>query len=155
MNTVLKPYHPLLPFREPARLMFRRYRMDSTRGGGGMNFFFSSSYPSSSDRVHRIAIFLVWGDREIKSATEEKLLSRQPLCSRSLPLRPFVRTTIRSSGTLFPFYDLTSSSLDSTRLEPDPSQLDSGRLGTAGPISTLCSIALLRGEYILREQKNS
>lgn len=76
------------------------------------------------DRAESNRPFPRLGDRKIKSATEETLLSRQPLCSRSLPLRPFVRTTIRSSGTLFLFYDLTSSSptqssrLDLTRVHP-------------------------------------
>lgn len=58
-------------------------------------------------------------DRKIKSVTEETpFVSRDPFVPRSFPLRPFVRTTIRSSGTLFSFCDLTSSSLaDSTRLD--------------------------------------
>ena len=59
-------------------------------------------------------------DRKSKSVTEETLLSHQSLCSRSLPLRPFVRTTIRSSGTLFLIlwsHLFITGRLDSTRLD--------------------------------------
>lgn len=94
---------------------------------------------------HRVASnrhFPRLDDRKIKSVTEETLLSRQTLCSRSLPLRPFVRTTIRSSATLFSFYDLTSSS-----------PADSTRLDFTRSIPTLAPLALLQGEYTLANKK--
>lgn len=142
---IITQFRPVYEYLTTPSVEYRCTREMRSKEGGTDDeriFFFSFfNRQSASNRY-----FPRLGDRKIKSATEETLLSRSTLCSRSLPLLPFARTTIRSSETLFPFYDLTSSSstdstrLDSTRFVSTPRLLPIFSLSPSslGGVNTLC-----------------